>query len=446
PAQELRVRLYSLIGPELTDRLKLGTIHRTCLRYIKNHLNPGVSLWDDVMCQQNIEHITKCHVSKKAPFWSIALNIQDAIARMKVYKGTRKSQPELVYQSSRLGIDYHTFQRIISDTQKTMKHSNALDFDDLVNEFRGLIELKPSLVSRTRHILVDEFQDTNMAQYKLIHSIARASNSGITVVGDPDQAIFGWRFADTANFQHMCVGQSFTPISTRVIQCPFYRWFLGPVDFPRTRVLNLETNYRSTPSILNFAHAIIAQDHSRPTRSLYTLKAHPVGPLPNLQKQPNLEEEANSIASYIHDLYQRSDGALKYGDFAILLRYNIWKFVFAESLKRKGIPFQILPKSSFYAKNSVLDTLAYVFLAFSPQATPWLLRIFDNTDTIDSETIKNIQRYALIKETTAMTIVRQMAYGTVYKINPKSQEQLQCLVELLDYIKEEGQSVPESHS
>ncbi|CUA76259.1 DNA helicase II / ATP-dependent DNA helicase PcrA [Rhizoctonia solani] len=416
PAQELRVRLNSLIGPELTDRLQIGTIHRTCLRYIKNHMNPSVSLWDDVMCQQNIGHITKLHVPKKAPFWSIALNIQDAIARMKVYKGSSKSQPELVYRSSRLDIDYHTFQRIISDNQKTMKHSNALDFDDLVNECRELIEHKPSLVSRTRHILVDEFQDTNMAQYKLIRSIARASNSGITVVGDPDQAIFGWRFADTANFQHMCV------------------------DFPHTRVINLETNYRSTPSILDFSHAIIAQDKSRPTRSLYSLKAHPVGPLPNLHKQPTIQDEANSIASYIHDLYQKCDGALQYGDIAILLRYNIWKLVYADSLKQKGIPFQILPKSNFYAKNSVLDTLAYVFLAFSPQATPWLLRILDNTNTIDSETVKNIQRHALTKETTAVTIVRQMVDKNVYKINLKLWEQLQRLVGLLDYIREEGEN------
>ncbi|KAG8687719.1 hypothetical protein FRC11_006704, partial [Ceratobasidium sp. 423] len=107
---------------------------------------------------------------------------------MKVFGGDWRSRLESIYHSSRPRVDYHAFKKIIEDYLATMEISNALDFDDLVNEFLELVQQKPWLASHFRHILVDEFQDTNLAQYKLIRAISRASNSGITVVGDPDQA------------------------------------------------------------------------------------------------------------------------------------------------------------------------------------------------------------------------------------------------------------------
>ncbi|EUC56535.1 UvrD/REP helicase [Rhizoctonia solani AG-3 Rhs1AP] len=416
PAEELRTRLYGIIGQELTDRLNLGTIHGTCFRYVKGHKTPEVSLWTEGMHRRNIKHITMCHVSEEVLNESLVSNIQQAVARVKVYAGTHHSRLDFIYRSLRLEISYDTFERIILDHQETMKHSKALDFDDLVNECRELIDQKRWLFSGTQHILVDEFQDTNLAQYKLIRSIARVSKCGITVVGDPDQAIYGWRFADRENFQRMCA------------------------DFPHTRVTNLELNYRSTPSILNLAHAVIAQDESRPSRTLHAFQACPAGPLPTLQQQLTIEEEANAIATRIQDMHGKSNGALGYGDFAILLRYHHWKQPFEDSLGRQGVPFQILPKLSFYTKDVVHDVLAYVFLAFSPQATPWLLRILDNASAIDSETVKNIQRLALVHKKTAMDIVRLMAYDASYKVNSYAQCQFQRLVVLLDYIKREGRN------
>ncbi|KAG8685341.1 hypothetical protein FRC11_010739 [Ceratobasidium sp. 423] len=295
---------------------------------------------------------------------------------MKVFEGDWRSQLEFIYRSSRPRVDYHTFKQIIKDYQATMEISNALNFDDLVNEFLELVQQKPWLVSHFRHILVDEFQDTNLAQYKLIRAIARASNSGITVVGDPDQAIYGWRFADK----------------------------------------------------------------SRSNRSLDSFQQQPAGSLPVLQQPLTIEEEASAVATHIQNMHRNSKGALNYGDFAILLRYNYWRPYFGESLEHKGIPFQFLPNPSFYTKTVVLDLLAYVFLAFSPQDTPWLLRILDNIDSIDAETTANIQRHALDQKTTAMTIVQQMAYDDLYNIDSEVRAQFQKLVVLLGYIKKEGRN------
>ncbi|KAH7339082.1 P-loop containing nucleoside triphosphate hydrolase protein, partial [Rhizoctonia solani] len=418
PAQELRSRLNGLIGPELTGLLQLGTLHSTCCRWITHHRTPNANMWTDDMCRDTIRHIVKYHVSKDStvPIEDIVFKVQQAVARMKVYSGSLQSQLQYIYNNSNPGIDYNTFERITLDYQGMMTNSHGLDFDDLVNGGQELVRKKPSLVSHIRHILIDEYQDTNLAQYKLIRTIAWASNSGITVVGDPDQAIYGWRFADTKNFERMCK------------------------DFPNTETINLEINYRSTASIVNFGHAIITQDEARSSRPLYASQKHHTGSLPILHKCLTLEEEANAVATSIREIHHTSDGALSYGDFAILVRYNGWKQYFSASLKRGGIPFQLLPKHSFYTNSVVRDVLAYVFLAFSPHTTPWLLRIMDNMNTIDTKTVIMIQRYALDRKTAPMSIVRQLAHDTSYNIDPQVRAQLQSLIVLLEYIKKEGRN------
>ncbi|KAJ1302890.1 hypothetical protein OPQ81_003189 [Rhizoctonia solani] len=156
PAQELCTRLKGLIGPGLTDNLRLGTIHTTCFKYIKAYKVPNTSIWGDGMCQHNIRHIARCHVSGEALNQSLVSKLQNAIAQMKVYAGTRRSLPELIYRSLKPGIDYDIFVRTMRDHNTTMRNSNALDFDDLVNMFLELVQKKPSLVSHIRHILVDE--------------------------------------------------------------------------------------------------------------------------------------------------------------------------------------------------------------------------------------------------------------------------------------------------
>ncbi|CAE6535119.1 unnamed protein product [Rhizoctonia solani] len=421
PTQELRSRLNGLIGQELTGRLKLGTIHSICWKFIKGNKTPHASLWNDSMCRDMIRHIViaRCrgHTSEEVPSkYFLAQKVQLAVAKMKVYAGTRRSLLRLIHHTLKLRVNYDTFEQIIRDYQATMKYSNALDFDDLVNEFLELVRQKPSLVSYFRYILVDEFQDTNLAQYQLIRAITRASKSGITVVGDPDQTIYGWRFADDKNFRRMCA------------------------DFPETRVTNLETNYRSTPSILNFSQAVIAQGKSRARRSLCSFRQHPAGPLPVLQQLFTIEEEASAVATHIQEMHHNSKGTLQYGNFAILLRYNSWKVLFGDILGRKKIPFQFLPNPNFYSKAVVLDLLAYIFLAFSRQDTPWLLRILDNIDSVDARTILSIHRQALDQKTMAMSIVQQMAYDDLYRIDPQVRAQFQRLVILLDYIKKEGRN------
>lgn len=233
--------------------------------------------------------------------------------------------------------------------RKRMMASNAMDFDDLIVNTLQLFQTFPDILEKYRHkflyVLVDEYQDTNMPQYRLIELICH-EHRNLCVVGDDDQSIYGWRGADVNNI------------------LSFER------DFKGTKVVRLEQNYRSTNCILGAANAVIGNNRSRKKKMLWTDK--PGGDLITRYNAPNEREEAAYICKKI--LEGVRDGG-SYGDFAILYRMNAQSRVLESTLVNYGIPHKVYGGVRFYERREIIDIMSYLKLIANPSDNVAFMRI-----------------------------------------------------------------------
>jgi len=219
--------------------------------------------------------------------------------------------------------------------QDRLRSNNALDFDDLIMKTVQLFQTNPTVLhyyqNKFKYILVDEFQDTNMAQYTLISLLAR-SHGNLCVVGDDDQSIYGWRGADIRNI-------------------------LGfEKDFPNTQVVKLEQNYRSTKSILDAANMVVANNTDRKSKKLWTDNKD--GEIIQYYRANNEYDESSFIASTIEKLNDEENRL--YSQFAVLYRTNAQSRAIEEMLMKKGIPYKIYSGTRFYDRKEIKDILAYL--------------------------------------------------------------------------------------
>lgn len=219
--------------------------------------------------------------------------------------------------------------------QKKLKQNNALDFDDIINYCIEILlkynEVLEYYSNKFKYILVDEYQDTNKAQFMLISSLA-TKHGNITVVGDNDQSIYAFRGADIKNILNF------------------------EKDFPGTKIIKLEQNYRSTLNILNTANAIIKNNKKNYDKRLWTEKGN--GNNPILKISDNEYDEANFITREIQ--YLKREEYLKYSDFVILYRINAQSRSIEDILRRENIPYQIIGGQKFYERKEIKDIVAYL--------------------------------------------------------------------------------------
>ncbi|MFP6670892.1 MAG: UvrD-helicase domain-containing protein [Pirellulaceae bacterium] len=254
--------------------------------------------------------------------------------------------------------------------QRALRASNAVDFDDLLMYTAQLLrdnaELRQELDERYRYIMVDEYQDTNMAQYAIIRALSQ-DVPNLAVTGDPDQSIYGWRGADLSNILE------------------FER------DFPSVQVVRLEQNYRSTPNILQVADALISHNVNRKRKTLFTDNA--AGRPVRLIVFPDSRDEADSIAASI--LGEVSQGRRNFRDFAIFYRINALSRSLEFALRNLEIPYQIVHGLEFYQRKEVKDILAYLFLLHNPQHDVAFLRIINTPRRgIGKKSIQLLQQHA----------------------------------------------------
>lgn len=248
-----------------------------------------------------------------------------------------------------------------------------------------LFKKAPKIIAKCRHILVDEFQDTNTTQYELMKLFAQASG-GVTVVGDPDQSIYGWRAAEIENLQHM------------------------RRDFPGTEAVYLEENYRSTGSILAASLAIVSQDDKRIAKGLYT--SHAEGLPVTLKPLPNPSLEASYIAEEIKRQIAYSGGMLNHGDFAILLRYNALSRPIEVALQREGIPNRLMGGHKFFERMEVKDLLAYLQLADNPGFQPAFIRSVNVPKrSMGDKSVQDLLAAARAKKISAMQLAEEIVGG-----------------------------------
>jgi len=265
--------------------------------------------------------------------------------------------------------------KVFERYQQKLAANNAFDFDDLIAETVRLFKSEPAVLEkyqeRFRFIMVDEYQDTNHAQYWLINLLARRYRN-ICVVGDDDQSIYHWRGADIRNILE------------------FER------DYPDAKVIKLEQNYRSTKSILECANAIISRNTNRKPKRLWTNR-EPGCPV-YWYRAYDEKDEARFTVSTIEDLVI-SEGR-NYRDFAVLYRTNAQSRTFEEELLNRGIPYQIVGGLRFYQRKEIKDVLAYLRAIDNPHDSLSLLRIINTPKRgIGATTVDKLSEYARMRGT-----------------------------------------------
>jgi DNA helicase-2/ATP-dependent DNA helicase PcrA len=348
-AREMEDRLTRLIGSSVGD-LTIGTFHAICARILRRDgkavgIDPRFVIYDEEdqlsLLKQSIQEIgldPKQYVPR-----AIASAITSAKSRMLT--------PQDYIQRTRSYFE-EVVGRVYEHYQQLLTESNAVDFDDLlmktVQLFRSSPETLSKYQSRYLHILVDEFQDTNLVQYELIRQLG-GERHNICVVGDPDQSIYSWRFADLRNIL------SFEK------------------DYPEAKLVLLEQNYRSTKRILETASCVISVNQQRKPKELWT--NNEPGELTNVIETYTEQDEAQFVVSEIERLV--GQGKARLSDCVVTYRTNAQSRALEEAFIRYGTPYKLVAATRFYERREVKDIIAYLRVIQNPHDNISLLRIIN---------------------------------------------------------------------
>lgn len=300
--------------------------------------------------------------------------------------------------------------KVYRDLEDTLRAANAVSFDDLlvlpVRILRENDEVRIRLARRFRHVLVDEYQDTNRAQYEFVRLVA-SEHRNVAVVGDDDQAIYGWRGADIRNI------------------LDFER------DFPNARVVRLEENYRSTSPILDLANTVISANLARRGKTLRATRSG--GEKVVLLESADDRDEATAIAEAIED-WRR--GGRKYSDAAVLYRTNAQSRGFEESMRRAGIPYRLVGAVRFYDRREIRDLIAWLRLIANPQDDEAFRRAVTAPKRgVGDTSVELLAVEAALAGVPLLEIARRAAQGMIPGLRAALKESLDIFVTLVDRLR-----------
>jgi DNA helicase II / ATP-dependent DNA helicase PcrA len=416
-AREMRQRVVAHLAEAAND-LVLGTFHSICARFLRIDgerigLPRSFNIYDDA---------DQVALIKRACEWA---NVDTKrFKERSILSAISHAKSELVspYDYANASRDYfgEVVARVYQRYQELLSENNAVDFDDIILKTVELIrdhdEMREKYQGRFLHVLVDEFQDTNIAQYELARLLA-GKHGNICVVGDPDQSIYSWRSADIRNILNF------------------------EKDFPEARIVLLEQNYRSTQNILDAAHAVIAGNKQRKQKSLWTDQAggEPIAAYEAYDEA----EEADFVATETMELVK---GELRYSDIAVMYRTNAHSRALEEAFIRATIPYQLVGGTRFYERREVKDVLAYLRMIHNPYDVVSFSRIVNVPGRgIGAKTISELERWAaqlgVPIYTALQMLARQEAERGVSVVPPDERHpigirQARTLAELLAMIDE----------
>lgn len=376
-AKEMKERLSKILGENIVKYMWVGTFHSICGRILRQDienysfqsgkkLDKNFSIYDETDSVAVIKQAIK------------KLNLDDKIYQPKLIKAVisnAKNKMQDAYTFATFARDFKSqnIAKVFEFYENALNNNNAIDFDDMLMLCVKLLEQNPEVrkkyYDKFQHILVDEYQDTNQAQYQLVKALYTnllpeiPETRSLCVVGDVDQSIYSWRGADfriIMNFQN---------------------------DFPKAKLVKLEQNYRSTANILNAANAIIENNEERVDKVLYSQKGD--GEKISLYEAQDEADEANYIVKSIRDT---SDN---YNQFSILYRTNAQSRALEEALIAAGIPYRIYGGLKFYDRKEIKDAIAYLKLIYNNDDSQSLRRIINVPKrAIGETTLKHLQEYA----------------------------------------------------
>lgn len=433
-ANEMKERLYQLLPKKEIDLIWIGTFHNVCARILRNDINK-LTLATGEKWTNNFVIYDESDSTNLVKEAILALDLDNKVYIPKNIRAQISSLKSCGYDAKLFGDIAKNHREIkIAEIfalyQKELSKNNALDFDDLLLYSVKLLEQNEKVRNyyhkRFKHVLVDEFQDTNLIQYELVRLISggqthnerlnldRANlwnERGITVVGDVDQSIYSWRGAD-------------------------FRIILGfQNDFPENTLIKLEKNYRSTETILNIADSIIKNNKERIEKVLLPTKEK--GDKAIVFEAEDEIEEAHYIVKETLRLLKQG---YKYSDTGVLYRTNAQSRVIEEALIKKNIPYQIVGGFRFYERKEIKDIIAYLKVLYNPSDAVSLKRIINipkrglgATTLIKIEEYASKSNYSLYK--TLLEIV------DVPDISEKVIISVQNFVELIEYLRKASKSL-----
>ena len=367
-AKEMKERVTNLVGAQV-DSIWLSTFHSFCAKLLRFEVDGFHGYTRNFTIYDSSDQLVLVKDCLKK------LNLDDRQFTPRSVLGTISSAKNVLMDAKAFAAKASDFYEqkvaeVYAMYQKKLRENNAVDFDDLLFLAVRLLqeneEVREKYQSRFQYILVDEYQDTNHAQYALTKILA-ARWRNICVVGDADQSIYAWRGADIRNI------------------IDFTR------DYPDAASIKLEQNYRSTKTILHAANAVIDNNESRPKKTLWT--ENPTGnKIIHYQAQTE-HDEADYIAGVIYNRHEISHEP--YGDMAILFRTNAQSRVLEEKLMRYAIPYTMVGGTKFYDRKEIKDVLAYLRLLYNPEDSLSLTRIINVPKrNIGATTMEHVAAYA----------------------------------------------------
>ncbi len=348
-AGEMRERIKQILGDNLSH-VNMGTFHSICARILRQEAlyigyEQSFSIYDDEDGQKVIKKIMK------------NLNIAtDVMKPNSVFYNIKQFKSQMIFPAEAADLAMSTFDERVAQIyaiyQTELKRSSAMDFDDLLLKPLELFEKNPNILrhyqQRFKYIMVDEYQDTNKAQFLFVKALSQ-EHKNLCVVGDDDQSIYGWRGADIGNildFQQL---------------------------FPGAKVFKLEQNYRSTKTILGAASAVVALNETRAPKELFTESG--AGELIKVLEGRNELDEGRLIVDEIQSVCRRKKCGFQ--DIALLYRTNAQSRPLEDVLRRTGIPYQIIGGTKFYDRLEVKDILGYFRLIVNPLDDVSFMRVIN---------------------------------------------------------------------
>ncbi|MFE1596500.1 UvrD-helicase domain-containing protein [Nocardia sp. NPDC058705] len=422
-AAEMRERVAGLVGPRAAS-MWVSTFHSSCVRILRMQaallpgLNSNFSIYDAddsrrllTMISRDFEIDTKKYSARL---------LSTAISNLKnELIGPEKAAADAEADDTELPA---LVARVYAEYQRRLRSANAMDFDDLIGETVALLQNHPQVAEyyrrRFRHVLVDEYQDTNHAQYVLVRELVghhsaeqEVEPSELCVVGDADQSIYAFRGATIRNIEE------------------FER------DFPDAETILLEQNYRSTQHILSAANAVIARNENRREKKLWTDSGE--GELITGYVADNEHDEASFVAKEIDRLVDTGDA--NYGDVAVFYRTNNNSRALEEIFIRMGLPYKVVGGVRFYERKEVRDVVAYLRVLENPEDAVSVRRILNTPRRgIGDRAEACVAVHAEQRGIGFAAALRDAADGKVALLNTRAQRAIAGFLDLLDEIRVAG--------
>ncbi|MDP4109735.1 MAG: 3'-5' exonuclease [Bacillota bacterium] len=412
-ANELRERLNAAIGEQAASGVWAHTFHSACLRILRSNyetvgLPRDFTIYDEDDKKRVITETLKMLALDDKRFEPRALSGE--ISRAKDNLLT----PRDYEQEAGSDLYRKTVSSVYREYQSRLGKSGALDFDDIIVKTVGLLknhdEVREHYERQFRYVLVDEYQDTNYAQYMLSSLLANKYRN-ISVVGDDDQSIYKFRGATIRNILEF------------------------EDHYPEASVIRLEQNYRSTCNILNAANNVIKNNNGRKSKTLWT--ENPAGGKVVLYEADTQEEEAEYIASVI--LKGVSDGR-NYGSHTVLYRNNVLSNSVEQAFKRNGVPYRILSGLRFFDRAEIKDMLSYLWVIENPADTLRLKRIINTPKrNIGDKTVEKAEQIALNEGVTVYEVLKNAAQ---YPELSRSRDSIGSFVDIIENLRKMTEFLP----